>query len=480
MAGRAILPQNFRPASMQKFLFTLQKIFLAGLFLAVAHSSAWAQRGNPDVTYAGQSIDQMISAFMAEQGVSGMAVAIVQAPYITRVTGYGLSDVASRRLSASNTMFDIGQMANAYLAVAVLQLVEGGKLGLDDAVSRFVPGAPAGLTVGQAIRGGKQTSQWLAPVVAKASGQSAEDHIRVNQIERLGLQHTSFGSALPSLAWEKNARPHSAFLKIPLLINPSEPATGYAGGNAVAVAVPAGLRIYASALDVSLWDIALAGEILITSPALRKWIYAAPEGAVSSGPWYFPGHKGLMVTTGDSAGFSSLLSRFTDASELVCVTLLANKEGVDLTQLARRIAGAYDARLGPPLATAKLRVQQSPFTVKETMDRLEKTLRERGNTVIARVDHARAAQDAKLQLAPTEEIIFGNPAAGTLLMQANPATVTALPLRAAAWEKDGAVWLTAVDPVAIAAEHGIKDQGALALQMRAAIDAALREAVAAP
>ncbi|EJL78457.1 hypothetical protein PMI15_04306 [Polaromonas sp. CF318] len=463
---------------MQKFLLPLQKFFLAGLLLAAVHSSAWAQRGNPDVAYAGQSIDQMISTFMAEQGISGMAVAIVQAPYITRVTGYGLGDVASRRLSASNTLFDIGQMANAYLAVAVLQLVEANKLGLDDAVSRFVPGAPAGLTVGQAIRGGNASSQWLAPLVAQASGQSAEDHIRVNQIERLGLKHTVFGSALPSLAWEKDARPHSAFLKTPALINPGEPATGYAASGAVAM--PAGLRIYASALDVSLWDVGLAGEILVASPALRKWIYSAPEGAVSSGPWYFPGHKGLMVTTGDSAGFSSLLSRFTDASELLCVTLLANKEGVDLTQLARRIAGAYDARLGPPLVTARLRVQQSPFTVKETMGRLEKVLRARGNAIIAHINHARAAQDAGLQLAPTEELLFGNPAAGTPLMQANPAAVIALPLRAAAWEKDGAVWLTAVDPVAIAAEQGIKDQGALVFKRRADIDSALREAVAAP
>jgi len=463
---------------MQKFLPALQKFLLAGVILAATHSGAWAQRGNPDVAYAGQSIDQMISAFMAEQGVSGMAVAIVQAPYITRVTGYGLSDVASRRLSASNTMFDIGQMANAYLAVAVLQLVEGGKLRLEDAVSQFVPGAPQGFTVGQAIRGGPASTGWLVSLIAQASGQSAEDHIRVNQIERLGLKYTRFGSALSSLAWERDASPHSGFLKTPLLINPAEPATGYHGADAVPR--PVGLRIYASALDVSLWDIALAGDILIASPSLRQWLYSAPEGAVSSGPWYFPGHKGLMVTTGDGSGFSSLLSRFTDASELVCVTLLANKEGVDLTQLARRIAGAYDPRLGPPLATAKLRAQQSPFTVKDTMDRFEKILRARGAGIIARVDHARAAQGAKLQLAPTEELIFGDLAAGTLLMQANPAVATALPLRAAAWEKDGAVWLTAVDPVAIAAEHGLKEQADLAFRMRAGIDDALRRAVAAP
>ena len=50
---------------MHKLVCSLQKMFLAGLLLAASHSSAWAQRGNPDVAYAGQSIDQMISGFMA-------------------------------------------------------------------------------------------------------------------------------------------------------------------------------------------------------------------------------------------------------------------------------------------------------------------------------------------------------------------------------------------------------------------------------
>src|SRR5213083_1292993 len=61
-----------------------------------------------------------------------------------------------------------------------------------------------------------------------------------------------------------------------------------------------------------------------------------------------PGRPGLMYIVGHANGQSAFLSRFTAASELVCVTLLANKEGLDLTQLARRIAGAYDNRLGPP------------------------------------------------------------------------------------------------------------------------------------
>jgi hypothetical protein len=54
-----------------------------------------------------------------------------------------------------------------------------------------------------------------------------------------------------------------------------------------------------------------------------------------------------MITTGSANGFSSLLSRYTAPSELVCVTLLANKEGLDLNDLAVRIAAAHNAKLAP-------------------------------------------------------------------------------------------------------------------------------------
>lgn len=43
-----------------------------------------AGRGNVHVAYQGKAIDQMIYDFMEEQGIPGMTLAIVQAPYIPR------------------------------------------------------------------------------------------------------------------------------------------------------------------------------------------------------------------------------------------------------------------------------------------------------------------------------------------------------------------------------------------------------------
>lgn len=124
-----------------------------------------------------------------------------------------------------------------------------------------------------------------------------------------------------------------------------------------------------------------------------------------------------------------------------------------------------------------MRTQQSPYPVKETMDRIERLLREMGVGIIARVDHSAAARGANLDLPPIEELIFGNPAQGTYLMQSNPAVATDLPLRAAAWEKDGKVWLSASDPVEIAERHNITDRAELVRKMRDAIDAVLLKTV---
>ena len=121
------------------------------MFTAMPPASA--QRGNPQVQFEGQTIDEMIAAFMSEHRIPGMTLAIVQAPYIPRVVGYGLSDVEKRLLASPKTLWDVGQMTQAYTAVAIMQLVEAGKVKLDDPAGGHVhlPAAWAGVTVRQLL-----------------------------------------------------------------------------------------------------------------------------------------------------------------------------------------------------------------------------------------------------------------------------------------------------------------------------------------
>lgn len=85
----------------------------------------------------------------------------------------------------------------------------------------------------------------------------------------------------------------------------------------------------------------------------------------------------------------------------------------------------------------------SPYSVKETIDRLENMLRSKGATIFARIDQQAAAQQAGLEMPATELLLFGNPKAGTALMLAKPLSGLDLPLKVLAWEdKDGKSWLS--------------------------------------
>jgi uncharacterized protein (DUF302 family) len=100
-----------------------------------------------------------------------------------------------------------------------------------------------------------------------------------------------------------------------------------------------------------------------------------------------------------------------------------------------------------------LRSNHSP---KETADRLAAAVASHGMTLVARVDHAAAAAKVGLELRPTEVLLFGNPRAGTLLMQAAQTIGIDLPLKALVWQDDtGGVWLSYQDLGWLADCHGV-------------------------
>jgi uncharacterized protein (DUF302 family) len=99
-----------------------------------------------------------------------------------------------------------------------------------------------------------------------------------------------------------------------------------------------------------------------------------------------------------------------------------------------------------------------------TLDRLTAALKAKGITVFARIDHAAGAASVGLSLRPTTLVVFGNPAAGTPLMQLAQTAGIDLPLKALIWQSaDGKVWLTYNDPAWIAARHGLGAESATAV-----------------
>jgi uncharacterized protein (DUF302 family) len=113
----------------------------------------------------------------------------------------------------------------------------------------------------------------------------------------------------------------------------------------------------------------------------------------------------------------------------------------------------------------------SSHSVKETMDRFERIVKEKGFNIAARVNHAAAAKKSGATLPPTEVLIFGNPKLGTRLMLSNPTIGIDLPIKILIWEdNNGTVTLAYNDPAWLAKRHGINDREKVFAKMAGALD----------
>jgi uncharacterized protein (DUF302 family) len=119
---------------------------------------------------------------------------------------------------------------------------------------------------------------------------------------------------------------------------------------------------------------------------------------------------------------------------------------------------------------------QSAHDFDVTLGRLSATLETKGITIFARVDHAAGAASVGLFLRPTTLLIFGNPAAGTPLMQAAQSSGIDLPLKMLVWQDtNGIANLSYNDPSWIAARHDlVGDVHQAVTAMAATLDALAR------
>jgi uncharacterized protein (DUF302 family) len=117
--------------------------------------------------------------------------------------------------------------------------------------------------------------------------------------------------------------------------------------------------------------------------------------------------------------------------------------------------------MAEPLVTAT-----SPTDVSGTVQRITSLLQERGITLFATIDHALGAREVGLQLAAEVVLVFGNPAAGTPLMQRDPRVGIELPLRLLVWDDGGTTRVGYTDPTRLMREYELSDASEALHRMR--------------
>jgi CubicO group peptidase (beta-lactamase class C family) len=87
----------------------------------------------------GGFLDRFIPAQLARSGIPGAVVVVVKDDKVLAAKGYGLADVASRRpMTSDRTLTNIASIKKLFEGIAIMQLVEQGRLDLDQDVNRYL------------------------------------------------------------------------------------------------------------------------------------------------------------------------------------------------------------------------------------------------------------------------------------------------------------------------------------------------------
>ena len=323
---------------------------------------------------------------LIESKTPAAGVAVVRDGKVVLAKGYGAADVETKTLATENTAFQIASVTKQFTAVAVVMLVEEGKLKLEDPLGRYVPDVPgkwSGVTIRQLLNQvsgipnytavGKLVSEksytqpeilalvkdvphrfepgtkWeysntnyflLGMVIEKASGKSYSDFMRERIFKPLGMTSTVINTSGLKI---KNAalgytRQNGSWQRSKI-DDPSQP---WAAG--AIVSTPA---------DMAKWAMAV-GE----GKLLRKasWDEALKSGTLADGKpanyafgWQVRkfGETNHLSHGGGIAGFNSFIARFP--AENLTVVVLANTIG-PAQELAFKIAGVYLPQVAAELA----------------------------------------------------------------------------------------------------------------------------------
>ena len=88
------------------------------------------------------SIDLFIQQEMQKRKIPGLQLAIVQNGKIIKTGNYGMANVQDSIPVSDKTVFNINSITKAFTGVAILQLVEAGKLNLSSPVSAYLDSLP--------------------------------------------------------------------------------------------------------------------------------------------------------------------------------------------------------------------------------------------------------------------------------------------------------------------------------------------------
>ena len=118
---------------MRKTLISLA--FAAVAALAISVPECCAQKSK---TMSDRQIEKQILDYMAEYKTAGMSVVLVKSDKVVYQNAFGYRDVETKEPLEINDIFRIASISKSFSGMSIMQLVEAGKISLDDDVNKYL------------------------------------------------------------------------------------------------------------------------------------------------------------------------------------------------------------------------------------------------------------------------------------------------------------------------------------------------------
>ena len=387
----------------------------------------------------------------------GAAIAVVQDGHVVFLRAYGMADISKGIANTPDTIFRLASITKTFTAVAVLQLVEQGKIGLDDPLSQYIAEFPSANRIrirhllshtagipdfvpydqlkkmslefepGSRINYSNNGYAVLGRVIEKVSGEAWDEYLRGHIFQPFGMRHTGYDRTpdLPGRATGYLLDSGGAYQPIAA----QEALGAYAAGG-----------LYSTVGDMAIWAGALASGKLLRPETLERAstpVVLAEGRRIAYGlGWMTSLYRGLREVGhgGDITGFNTYFARYPD--EKLAVIVLSNvgmrPPGPLPTSadLAHRISEIWLAdRMQKADAAPEVKVDPATlesYTGRYRVDAPEVIIRNTGSHIVItrEGDHLMAeANGMKLALAAKSETVFqapGSPAELTFVCGASP------------------------------------------------------------
>lgn len=363
---------------MKKYINSISLSFL--IIITLFASSMFAQDA---VT---TKIDEFIKAEMQKQKIPGVSLAVIRDGQIVYAKGYGYANVEHQVPVKPETIFQSGSVGKQFTAMAIMLLVEEGKIGLDDKISKYFTDAPAewnNITVRHLLTHTSGMTDYPKDFDFRADYTEGDIYKRIKTVP-LGFQpgekwaYSNLGYVtLGILVNRVTGKFYGDFLKErvfdPLgmttarVINEADIIPNRADGYVLAkgelknqawvspsLNTTADGALYLTVLDMAKWEAALNGGKL-----LQKTGYEAMWAPVKLNDgkkhpygfgWMFADANGKQIIEHGGAwqGFKSMITRYPE--DKLTVVVFANLINASEKKLARGVLEIYHPQLAPPIA----------------------------------------------------------------------------------------------------------------------------------